>query len=220
MTRTGIILVGAGILLTAVCDSGCAAKHHGYAQASTYYRSMMSTALSDPSWYASYYNETDPIKRKAFRDRLIGYCVWLADDDFNIYVAKFSKNQTRTAVAFDLAGLGVSSASAVANPAQLLGAVATGIQGAHATYDRDALDQQTRSAILLKMDALREERLASIYRSEQLPDDQYSLIQGLIDVQLYVNAGSVHAALASISQDAAIQHQSSATALKAVRDLK
>lgn len=205
------------IVTLLLMSCGCAAKRQGYARASGYYRTMMSSSLSDPAWYGAYYNETDPQKRKDFRDRLIGYCVWLADEDYNSYVNKFSKNQTATAMAFDLTALGLSGASAVAAPSQILGALATGVQGAHATYDRDALDQQTRSAILLKMDALRQDQLALIYQSEKLPDAQYSLIQGLIDVQHYVNAGTVHAALASISQDAALQHQTSTNALNTLR---
>ena len=203
-------------LLMAGC-SGCAVRHHGYAQASDYYKSMMASSLSDPSWYGAYYKETDPQKRKDFRDRLIGYCIWLADEDFNSAVDKFSRNQAKTALGFDLSTLGVSAASAVAGPAQILGAVATGIQGTHAAYDRDALNQQTTQAILLKMDSLRQDKLAEIYTSQKLPDAQYSLVQGLIDVQMYVNAGTVHAALAAIAQDAAIQHQNSTDALKTIR---
>jgi hypothetical protein len=206
-----------GVLLTLGMLTGCSAKKHGYQQASNYYRTMMSSSLSDPAWYASYYKETDPQKRKEFRDRLIGYCIWLADDDFNAGVDKYAKRQSRTALAFDLTTLGVSAASAIATPAAILGATATGIQGAHAAYDRDAMNQQTINSILLKMDALRQEKLAEIYKSQQLPDAQYSLVQGLIDVQLYVNAGTVHAALAAISQDAATQHQHASDALKTVR---
>ena len=203
-------------IIAVVLFSGCA-RHQGYRQASDYYRSMMASSLSDPGWYASYYKETDPQKRKDFRDRLIGYCIWLADEDFNSAVERFSRNQSKTALAFDLTTLGVSAASAVAAPAQILGAVATGIQGTHSAYDRDAMNQQTTQAILLKMDALRQGKLAEIYKSEKLPDAQYSLIQGLIDVQLYVNAGTVHAALAAISQDAAVEHQATMNTLKSLR---
>jgi hypothetical protein len=210
-------MIKATALIALVTLCGCAANRQGYQRAAGYYRTMMSSSLSDPSWYASYYKETDPVKRKDFRDRLIGYCIWLADDDFNSSVDKFSRNQTKTALAFDLTTLGVSAASAVAGPAQILGAVATGIQGTHAAYDRDALNQQTTQAILLKMDALRQEKLADIYKSEQLPDAQYSLVQGLIDVQLYVNAGTVHAAVAAISEEAATQKQTTSTALKGLR---
>jgi hypothetical protein len=195
---------------------GCAANK-GYQQASNYYRTMMASSLSDPAWYASYYKETDSQKKVDLRNRLIGYCIWLADEDFNSKVERFSRNQVKIGLAFDLASLGVSAASAVAPPAAILGAAATGIQGTHAAYDRDAMNQQTTQAILLKMDALRQDKLAGIYKSEQLPDCQYSLVQGLIDVQMYVNAGTVHAALAAISQDAAVQHQASTNALKGLR---
>jgi hypothetical protein len=198
-------------------STGCIHKRQGYAQASMYYRSMMSSVLSNPAWYNQYYNETNPQKKKELRNRLIGYCVWLVDEDFNSYATKFSHNQATASLAADWASLAASGASTIATPAAVYGAISTGIQGAHAAYDRDALDQQSRAAILLKMSALRDEQLATIYRSEQLPDDQYSLVQGLIDVQHYVDAGTVHAALASISQDAAIQHQNSKEVLKSLR---
>jgi hypothetical protein len=206
------------LAIIAIVSSGCAAKRQGYAKASGHYRNMMASALSDPGWYDNYWKETDPQKRMALRNRLVEYCIWLVDNEFNAYVTKFSRNQTITDLTGDWASLAFSGASAVASPSQLFGAIATGIQGAHAAYSKDALDQQTRGAILLKMDALRQERLLAIYKSESLPDAQYSLIQGLIDVQLYVNAGTVHAALASISQDAAVQHQSSSESLKTLRE--
>ena len=202
--------------LGCVC-SGCLHKHQGYAQASVYYRSMMASVLSDPSWYGKYYNEPDPQKKKELRDRLIGYCIWLADQDFNKYATKFSNNQATAGILADFGSLAMSGASTIASPGAIYGAISTGIQGAHAAYDRDALDQQSRAAILIKMDGLREEQLATIYRSEQLPDAQYSLIQGLIDVQHYVNAGTVHAALESISQEASAQQQVSSQALKMLR---
>jgi hypothetical protein len=197
--------------------TGCIHKRQGYAQANTYYRSMMSSVLSDPAWYNKYYNETDPQKKMELRNRLIGYCVWLVDEDFNRYATKFSHNQAVGSLIADWTSLAASGASTVASPAALYGAISTGIQGAHAAYDRDALDQQSRAAILLKMSALREEQLAVIYRSELLPDNQYPLIQGLIDVQHYIDAGTVHAALASISQDAAIQRQNSKEVLRTLR---
>lgn len=212
-----ILKLALALFLFTLSLAGCAARHKGYQQASDYYRTMMASSLSDPAWYAGYYKETDPQKKMDFRNRLIGYCIWLADEDFNAAVTRFSRNQVKIGLAFDLTSLGVSAASAVVPPAAVLGAVATGIQGIHAAYDRDAMNQQTTQAILLKMDALRQDKLADIYKSERLPDAEYSLVQGLIDVQLYVNAGTVHAALAAISQEAAIQHQATSTALKELR---
>jgi hypothetical protein len=178
---------------------------------------MMASVLSDPSGYGKYFAETDPVKRKDIRDRLIGYCIWLADEDYNKYATKFSNKQTTVDLIADLSSLAASGASTLASPAAVYGAIATGIQGAHAAYSNDALGQQSRTAILLKMDALREGQLAAIYSSEQLPDAQYSLTQGLIDVQHYVNYGTVHAALEAISQDASVQHQQSSQILKALR---
>jgi hypothetical protein len=204
------------ILLLFVCLllSGC---RHGYPAARVYYRNMMSSVLSNPEWYGQYYSEKDPEKRKQIRNQLIGYCVWLADDNFNAYATKFNRNQSITGLIFDWSSLAASGASTIVTPAALFGAIATGLQGAHASYDRNVLDQQTRGVILLKMEALRQDRLVEIYQSEQLSDQQYSLIQGLIDVQQYVNAGTVHAALASISEDVSIQHKNSSTILKQVR---
>jgi hypothetical protein len=196
--------------------TGCAAKH-GYPAAETYYRNMMTSVLSNPSWYSDYFSEKDPVRRKELRDRFIGYCIWLADEDFNTYATKFDHNQAMAGLIADWSSLAMSGASAIATPAAVYGAIATGIQGAHAAYDRNMLAAQTRSAILMKMDALRADHLIEIYRSEQLPDSQYSLVQGLIDVQLYVNAGTVHEAIAAMSRDAAVQHQSSSALLKELR---
>jgi hypothetical protein len=204
------------ILILCFSFTGCLHKQ-GYAKASIYYRSMMTSVLSDPAWYNQYYNETDPQKKKELRDRLIGYCIWLADENYNSYAARFSRNQAIGSVAADWGSLAFSGASTIATPAALYGAISTGIQGANAAYNRDALNQQSRTAILLKMSALRQEELIEIYKSELLPDSSYSLVQGLIDVQHYANAGTVSSALAAIAQDAAVQHQASSAVLRGLR---
>lgn len=197
---------------------GCAFKRsHNYSTAKNYYKTTITSELTDPKLYQRYYSETDEAKKKELRNRLISYCIWLADEDFNRYVTKFSHNQAVLGLFADWSSLAMSGASAIATPAAVFGGIATGIQGAHASYDKNILNQQSRSAIILKMQALRQEKLIEIYQSEQLPDTQYPLIQGLIDMQLYVNAGTVYAAIAAISQDASIQHHNSSEVLKTLK---
>lgn len=214
MTKLRSVLVA---LMAALPLCGCVGHRTGYQKASAYYRSMITSYLSDPLWYQQYDKESDPEKRRQLRNHMIEYCVWLVDLQYNEYVTRFSKRQAAVDLAADFGSLAMSGASAVATPAALFGAIATGIQGAHASYSKDMLDAQSRSAIILKMGSLRANRLAIIYKSEQLPDSQYSLMHGLIDVQQYVNDGSVPAALASITQDAAIESQASARNLQGER---
>jgi hypothetical protein len=202
--------------MLALGTAGCA--HPGYKQANGVYAVTISAELNDPKWYAQYYSDgTTPAVKMELRNRLINYCIWLADKDFNRYADRFSNGQAWVNTAADWASLALTGASAVGSPAYLYGQIAMGIQGAHSAYGKDALDQQPRSAILLRMDALRQEKLAEIYSSELAPDDQYSLIQGLIDVQQYASDGTVRAALEAIAEDASTSKQNARVALKALR---
>lgn len=217
MNRGNSLRVGVRLgLALAIAAVGCA--HPGYKKANGVYATTMTAELSDPKWYAEYYSDsTTPAVKMELRNRLIGYCIYLADRDYNRYAERFSARQAWVDTAADWASLALTGASVVGSPAYLYGQIAMGLQGAHAAYSKDALDQQSRSAILIKMDALRQEKLAEIYQSELSPDASYSLIQGLIDVQQYSADGTVHAALEAISQDASASKQNAAATLKALR---
>lgn len=106
--------------------------------------------------------------------------------------------------------------------------ISYGTQAAYTTglktsIDKNFLDQQTRSAIVQKMRALRDKKLATIQDSTHMgaPAGNYSLEAGLADVYGYYDAGTVVGALQSIAESVAQDNkEAEATRKKTTDDLR
>lgn len=184
----------------------CAITHaSSYNRAHVYYRDVMTAYLRDPGVYEAYWKESDPGRKKAMRNRIMDYCVYLSDDAFSSYEVKFSNGNSAVNLGFDLTSLATAGASTVAAAPKTLAAITTGLLGAKGAYSSDVLDQQTRSVITLKMETLRKRILTPIRAGEDAAVADYPLERGLIDIQNYVNAGTVHAALSDIARDVSKQ---------------
>jgi hypothetical protein len=107
----------------------------------------------------------------------------------------------------DFVSLGLTATSSVTGSAHLksvLSAVATGTTGLKTSVDKNFLDQQTRSAIVQQMRALRASQLALIQDEKHMKNklSEYSLEAGLSDVYSYYDAGTVVGALQAIAASA------------------
>lgn len=188
------------IALLAVLPA-CSIRHASdYNHAHRYYNVLMLNYLKNPATYSAYWSESDVDKKKAIRNRVMDYCIYLSDDSFSAYEVKFSNGNVAINLTADLAGLGTAGAASVA-ASKVMAAITTGILGAKAAYNGDVLEQQTKSVIILKMESLRRATLARIRAGENQSVADYSLERGLIDIQDYVNAGTVHSALSDIAKD-------------------
>jgi hypothetical protein len=101
----------------------------------------------------------------------------------------------------------VASVTGTAHLKSVLSAIATGVTGIKTSYEKNFFDQQTRSAIVQKMRALRAEQLALLEDENHMKAglSEYDLQGGINDVNRYYDAGTVIAALQSIAESAGTQ---------------
>lgn len=96
---------------------------------------------------------------------------------------------------------GAGAAAAGGSAAQALGAVTAAVTGVRASVDKNFFAEQSRIALITKMSALRWRVLEDLQIAMELPIELYPIQAGLIDIQRYVHAGSVLAALQAIVED-------------------
>lgn len=156
--------------------------------------------------------------KKDRRNQIISELVWLSDDAYYQWEPAFYTSGATVATFFDFASLGLTGGSAVANSPKVLGAMATGIQGANGSITKNFFDQQSRSVIVQKMRQLREAALVRIEAGEDKPVADYSLDQGIVDVQNYYYSGTVTGALQGLASATANQSTENKKDLDAVRN--
>jgi len=126
--------------------------------------------------------------------------------------------------------LGIGGATALSGTTELaniLGQITTGITGFKASVDSDLLLKNSIPAIVAKMRAGRATQLAKMQQAMTKtqngkptgpsPTDQYSIQQGLIDLNTYYTAGTFVGALQDITAKAADEKQ---TADERIEELK
>ena len=151
------------------------------------------------------------------RNQIINEFLWLADDAYYQWEPKFYSSGATLSTLFDFASLGLTGATTVANSPKVLGAMATGIQGAEGSVSKNFYDQQSRSVIVQKMRQLREAALVRIADGQKKGVAEYSLDQGIVDIQNYYYSGTVTAALQGLATSTAAQSTEDKKALDSAR---
>ena len=108
------------------------------------------------------------------RNQIISEFVWLADDAYYRWEPAFYTSGGAVSTLFDFASLGLTAAVPVANGPKVLGAMATGIQGANSSVSKNFYDSQSRSVIVQKMRQLREAALIRIAAGINKKVSEYS----------------------------------------------
>lgn len=107
-------------------------------------------------------------------------------------------------------GAGAGAAVATGGASQILGAVAATVAGARVSVNKNFFADQSRIALIVKMNALRAGVLEEIQLAKDLSIDDYPMSAAMLDVQRYAQAGTVLAALQAIAEDSGAE-------LKAIR---
>lgn len=148
-------------------------------------------------------NETEKAAKKERRDQIIDEFLWLADDAYYQWEPKFYSSGATLSTLFDFTSLALTGATTVANSPKVLGAMATGVQGAQGSISKNFYDQQSRSVIVQKMRQMRDAALVRIEAGKKQAVADYSLDQGVVDIQNYYYAGTVTAALQGLATSTA-----------------
>ena len=130
-----------------------------------------------------------PSEDKGKRDLAIAYSTALIMAQYGTVRTSLMSGRAAASIAFDILGLGLTSAVPISNGARgktILGGLATGFKGTQLSIDRSLFNQQTTSAILTAMDTcvLRQRKLLGTKRA--LPVADYSMYDAYSDlVYLY-----------------------------------
>jgi len=135
---------------------------------------------------------------------------------YNAYERELSANIRSGNFGFSLAQLLVGTAGTLsgASASQNLSAASAVLAGSQAAYDRDILLDQTLQAAVSQMRANRNTIKTRIIQRFSSNTSDYSIQMALSDLTAYEQAGSLSSALASISEAAADQRQSSEISLE------
>ncbi|MFZ6876441.1 hypothetical protein ACO0LF_30685 [Undibacterium sp. Di27W] len=162
-----------------------------------------------------YNTETDASVKKTLRNEIIDARMAEIDRKFNDFERMLYKQGVGVGVGTDWAVLALSAASTVSrvpNTKTAISAVSTAIVGGAASFDKGAMFDKTMPALMAQMQADRDTVRAQIRGKEQLPVAQYSWFAAESDLISFAQAGTIPAAINSVSKDAGAK----ATTAKAV----
>jgi hypothetical protein len=100
---------------------------------------------------------------------------------------------------------------------QYLAAVAAGLVGGQAAFQKNALFDKTLPALMAQMAASRQTILVTIRKGEAQGTEDYPLDQGLNDINQYENAGTIPGAISGITSNAGAQLQQATDRLNSIQ---
>ena len=153
------------------------------------------------------------------RNRVIDEMLVLVDQQFFDYeLSLYNSNAVVNTIADAVTvGAGAGAALATGGTSQVLGAVTAMITGTRASFDKNFFAEQSRIALIVKMNALRAGVLEEIQTSKDQPVSSYSMASAMLDVQRYAQAGTVLAALQAIAEDSGAELKASRSRMMGMR---
>jgi hypothetical protein len=201
---------------------GCVAAIRGFPQ-----EPRTSTATPpDPDYLLgkqaleSYNQETDLLKKKILRNEIIDARMEEIDKKFGDFERELYEQGVGFGIGTDWILLALTASTAVFGgeaTKTALGAAATGVTGAKASFEKSALFDKTLPTLIAGMVAQRETLRASIRASEELQVDNYSIYAALSDLQRFEFSGSIPGALQTIAEDAGQKAKVAKDELKDIR---
>lgn len=191
-----------------VALSGCAAVRGSQAT---------SAALKSPSPISipdalKAYSSPDPASRENmsrfdYREYVITIRMDAIDQEYDSFTDQLNAGQRGAGLGFDLLLLGLSGATALANPSSVeeLAVATTVATGARASVDKHVFFDRAVSALVAIMDAERAEIKTAIARKRGLPVEQYSLGSAIDDLNTLRRAGKIESAVGRLTQAAQAQ---------------
>jgi hypothetical protein len=154
------------------------------------------------------------------RDQILNARILAIDLNFHNFEQAVAGENVRANLYSDIAVITAGTAGALvpaASTARLLSALAAGITGARGAVNKDVFFDKTLQVLLVQMQSSRKEVLTKLVTGMSQSPEIYSLMQGLIDIEDYYDAGTIPGALQAISVQAGVSAQSSAAQLKALK---
>ena len=150
----------------------------------------------------------DPfVSEETCRNRLISARVYATDIQFSQFEERLFRQTREVGFATTVATLGLNAAASLAGQgtSQILSAIAGGLTGSRAAFEREVLGERTLLAIQAAMRSNRTLVLARIRRGLTQSTFNYPLGAGLTDTEDYYFAGTVLGALIGITDAVGVQ---------------
>jgi hypothetical protein len=158
-----------------------------------------------PDVTRDYDNEPAADKRKALRDKILNGRIRATDIHFIEFQKAFYSEALIGSIGTDIGVLALNATAAVTGSASTkaaLSAASGAIVGSKASIDKNVYFEKTISVLISRMVAERKKILARVREQMSLPDESYSLHQGLVEVEDYYFAGTIPGGIQQISNDA------------------
>ncbi|WP_413989795.1 hypothetical protein ACMDCR_28225 [Labrys okinawensis] len=176
----------------------------------------------DPKLDAAYGIETDPSKREQLRNLIVLNRMRSFDLEFDQFERSLYGNANALSTGSDLAVLALGAVGATTGGAAAkaaLSAASAAVVGAEGAMSKDLYYQRTMPALLAQMDANRATVKIGIIQGLKLPDSAYPLAAAYVDLELLKKAGSIPAAISTVTQHASDNAATAEEQLQAVRNV-
>lgn len=163
------------------------------------------TRDSTAALLVEYYKESDPAKRKALRDLAIDQRLIAINARFYHFEKELREAKVGTGFGGDVIKLVLGAVGAVTGTAMtksILSAASGGVTGATASFDKHVFYETALPALLAQMHATRDKVITAIRERQKTDVTQFSLGEGLELLQRVEQAGSIDAAISSITEKA------------------
>jgi hypothetical protein len=161
---------------------------------------LVKTSCNNPT--TTGINASPTGKSIEWRNDVINARIVVADLQFRDFVNELSSQGTGLNLLSDFAviGLGTAGALATGGATNVLSAASAAVTGARGAVDKDVYYKETLPSLVRTMEANRKLVLLDIKTSmKELDESQYSLGDALNDLHRYEEAGTLHAALSTIT---------------------
>lgn len=169
--------------------------------------------------FADYDKRSNNPAKRDYRNKVVGARVRAID----IQYARFSKELFQRSAEINLRSdgttlaLGAAGAVSTVSSSQAIISALSGFNtGMKTSIDKNVLFESTASVIFQQMEANRAAALVPIYQGYSLGVEDYPLMRALLDVEAYYRAGTIMAAVSSISRTSGEQQAESKDELQQI----
>ena len=207
------------LLVSALALGGCAAALKGFPDRVADTKKELATLepFMNKAAADKYQVATDDDKKKLIRDEYVNARISAINLHFGEFEMDLFQEGVGSGIATDWIKLALGGAGALfAGPSQALSAAAAGIEGAKASFDKQAFFENTITTLFAAMDANRKTVLVKIREGLGQPVASYPLTQAMADLEDYYNAGTIPGALISINADSGAKGKTAVIELREI----
>jgi hypothetical protein len=208
-----------GALTLAATLQGCTAALNGYPEMSTDVSKELATLdpYHAPDVLTQYNAKPSDDAKKLYRNEVIMARLRANELHFHAFQKALYSQGIGWGVGTDWVLLGLTGAASLAGgAANALAAAATGITGARASFDKQAMYEKTLPVLIAQMVAKRKAVEVRIRVGLTQSNSEYPLLAALSDLQDHYYAGTIPGAISEVAANAGAQKEKAQKELDAI----